>query len=230
MQVAPKPKNLSVSEAAAILYAGLTAWSGLFITGQLGGLSGALTSQGGGRGKKICIMGGSGGVGSMALQIAKAENLYIVVSCSPDAFDMVQALGADQVIDYTAPDAIQQFCTNGPYDIILDCAGKGAEYATQIPWKYDQYITFTSPVLRNIDNYGLAVGLLKNLYKIVENNVQSMTKQRALTKWAYFVPAPQGIHYLQRLVENNKVIWKVFILKIELIICLRVLFFFRYFS
>lgn len=194
------------TEAAATLYAGLTAWSGLFVTGQLGGVAGALSAQGGGRGQKICILGGSGGVGSMAIQIAKAENLHVTVSCSPDACELVERLGADEVVDYKAPDAIDRFCRNGPYNIILDCAGKGGDYATQLPWQYDQYITFTSPTLQNIDTYGLAGGLVKNLYNIVENNLQSVTKNRALVKWAYFIPAPQGISYLGKLVERKKVI------------------------
>lgn len=194
------------TDAAGILYAGLTVWSALFVTGQLGGLSGALTSQGGGRGKKICILGGSGGVGSIAVQIAKAENLHVTASCSANAFELVESLGADEVIDYNALDAVNQLCSNGPYDIILDCAGRGGDYATQIPWKYDQYITLTSPALRNIDTYGLIGGIVKNLFNIIGDNVQSITKQRALVKWAYFLPAPQGIAYLGKLVERNKVI------------------------
>lgn len=74
-----KPASLDVTEAAATLYAGLTAWSGLFVTGHLGGVTGALTSQGGGRGKKICILGASGSVGNIALQIARAENLQVML-------------------------------------------------------------------------------------------------------------------------------------------------------
>lgn len=75
--VMKKPESLDVVEAAATLYAGLTAWSGLFVTGHLGGVCGALTSQGGGRGKKICILGASGSVGNIALQIARAENVQV---------------------------------------------------------------------------------------------------------------------------------------------------------
>lgn len=55
--VSHKPENITDIEAAGILYAGLTAWSGLFITGHMGGVIGALTSSGGGRGKRICILG-----------------------------------------------------------------------------------------------------------------------------------------------------------------------------
>lgn len=72
-----KPQKLDDTDAAAILYAGLTAWSGLFLSGQLGGITGATTSHGGGRGKRVCILGASGGVGSIAVQIAKAEDAEV---------------------------------------------------------------------------------------------------------------------------------------------------------
>lgn len=203
-QISHKPSTLDTTEAAGILYAGLTAWSGLFITGQLGGISGALTSQGGGSGKRICILGASGGVGSIATQIARAENVEVVASCSADAFSLVQSLGADRVIDYTAPDSNEQLRDNGPYDIILDCAGRGVDYATQVPWKFDQYITFTSPMLRNFDAHGMGIGLFKNIFSLVESNLQTVSKHRGVTKWAFIVPAPQGIEYLRKLVERGR--------------------------
>lgn len=150
-------------------------------------------------------MGATGGVGSIATQIGKAEGLEVVASCSTDAVAMVKNLGADHVIDYTAKDAITQFCDLGPYDIILDCAGKGLDYATQIPWKFDQYITFTSPVLKNVDTNGLGLGFFKNIANLLESNIQSITKHRAFSKWAYFVPAPQGIEYFKKQVERGKI-------------------------
>lgn len=145
-------------------------------------------------------------MGSVATQIGKAENLEVVASCSTDAIALVKKLGADHVIDYTAKDAITQFSDYGPYDIILDCAGKGLDYATQIPWKFDQYITFTSPLLKNIDTNGLGIGFFKNIVNILDSNIQTISKYRALSKWAYFVPAPQGIEYLKKQVERNKIV------------------------
>lgn len=193
-----------MSEAAGILYTGLTAWSGLFLTGQLGGACGAITPQGGGSGKRICVLGGAGGVGNSAIQIAKAENVEVVATCSADAVQLVQNLGADRVIDYTQPDSAQQLQTSGPYDIILDCAGLGCDYASQIPWKFDQYITFTSPLMKNFDSHGLGAGLFKNIVNMIETNVEAVMKHRGLPKWAFFVPAPQGIEYLRRLAERGK--------------------------
>lgn len=203
--MAPKPASLADMDAASILYAGLTAWSGLFVTGGLGGLSGALTSLGGGTGKRICILGASGGVGSFAVQIAKSENVEVIATCSTDALPIVECLGADHIIDYTSPDSTEQLLSHGPYDIILDCAGKGSEYATQLPWKFGQYITFTTPLLKNFDEHGLGVGLFKNIFNLAENNIRTIANKQALVKWSYFVPAPQGIEYLRNLVDNKRV-------------------------
>lgn len=172
----------------------------------MGGIIGAITSQGGGRGKRICILGASGGVGTIATQIAKAENLEIVATCSKDALKMVESLGANYVIDYKDSESNDLLRDLGPFDIVLDCAGLGDEYATKLPTKFDQFITFSSPMLRNIDSNGIGMGFFKNIANLLESNVQTLTKYRALSKWAYFVPAPQGIEYLKKQVDRNKII------------------------
>lgn len=200
-----QPQKLSHTDAAAVLYAGLTAWSGLFLSGQLGGLSGAMTSHGGGRGKRVCILGATGGVGSIAVQIAKAEGAEVVATCASDAVQQIQALGVTHVVDYTSSDASNDLTRFGPYDIILDCAGKGSHHATEIPWRYKHYVTFSSPTLKNIDAMGLACGAAKNIFELVQENIKSLTTQQGFVKWAYFVPAPHGIDYLKNLVDRNKV-------------------------
>lgn len=190
-----------------MLYAGLTAWSGLFVSGQLGGLSGATTSFGGGQGKRICILGASGGVGNIAVQISKTEGCEIVATCATDAVPLIQGLGVRHVIDYTCPKAAETLTSLGPYDIILDCAGKGGDYAHELPWKYNHYVTFSSPMLKNFDQYGLAGGSVRNAMNLIENNFRSLTQTQGMIKWAYFIPAPHAIEYLKKLVERKKVIY-----------------------
>lgn len=87
----------------------------------------------------------------------------------------------------------------------MDCAGKGSEYAVQIPCSFDQYVTFSSPLLRNIDAFGLGIGSIKNVMHLIENNVKSVTSKKGIVKWGYFVPAPQGIQYLKKLVDRKQV-------------------------
>ncbi|XP_058450197.1 reticulon-4-interacting protein 1 homolog, mitochondrial [Malaya genurostris] len=208
-----KPENLRKIDSSAVLYAGLTAWSGLYITGHLGGVLGAISPVGGGRGKKVLVLGSAGGVGTLAVQILLAEGVEVYATCSSDAVESIQNLGVPYVIDYNDPTHVEKLATAGKFDIILDCAGKGTEYATEVPWKFEQYITFNSPVLKNIDDHGFATGMYQNTMSIVRNNVVSANAQKGLVKWGYFVPAPQGVAYLQKLIEKGKllpVIEKIF--------------------
>lgn len=104
----PKPASLSFAMAAAIPLAATTALQGL-------------RDQGGLQvGQKALISGASGGVGTFAVQIAKALGAEVTAVCSPRNLDMVRGLGADHVIDYTRAD----FTQNGQqYDLILAVNG-----------------------------------------------------------------------------------------------------------
>jgi NADPH:quinone reductase-like Zn-dependent oxidoreductase len=85
---ARKPENLSHVEAAAVPLAALTAWQGMI---DHGGLK---------TGQRVLIHGGAGGVGHLAIQIAKAKGAWVATTCSGEDFDFVLGLGADQAIDY----------------------------------------------------------------------------------------------------------------------------------
>ena len=102
------PDNLDFQSAAAVPMAGLTAWFGLV---ELGGV---------GPGKRVLVQGGAGGVGSYAIQIAKAHGAWVATTCSTANLDYVRGLGADQAIDYTK----EQFETVlEPVDMVLDVLG-----------------------------------------------------------------------------------------------------------
>lgn len=205
-QVSLKPAALAATEAAGLIYSGLVAWDALFVTG---GLGGALTKPGQGMdtGKRVCILGASGGVGSIAVQIAKAENAEVTATCSRDAVSMVEKLGADFIIDYTNSDSTEMLRTTGPYSLVLDCAGRGSEtkYWTQIPCSFAQYITLSPPVLKNFDSHGLVLGSFKSIFNLVGSNAHSIVSNQALVKWPLFVPVQQGFEYLTNLVDNKKV-------------------------
>src|SRR5438874_8246811 len=88
-EVAPKPASLSFVEAAAVPMGALTAWQALIDVAQLQ------------PGQTILIHGGSGGVGSFAVQIAKARGARIIATASTANQDLLKQLGADVAIDYT---------------------------------------------------------------------------------------------------------------------------------
>ncbi|MDQ2752533.1 MAG: NADP-dependent oxidoreductase [Bacteroidota bacterium] len=87
-QFALKPKSMSFNEAAGVPLAALTAWAGIFEFGKLQA------------GQRLLIHGASGGVGSFAVQFAKAKGAYVIAIASTQNLDYLQELGADEVIDY----------------------------------------------------------------------------------------------------------------------------------
>ena len=103
-----KPAGLSFEQAAAIPVAATTALQGLR---DKGGLQ---------PGQRVLINGASGGVGTFAVQIAKALGGHVTGVCSSGNVEMVRSIGADEVIDYTREDFTR---AGEKYDIILDIAG-----------------------------------------------------------------------------------------------------------
>ncbi|MBI3160667.1 MAG: NAD(P)-dependent alcohol dehydrogenase [Chloroflexi bacterium] len=104
-----KPANVSFEAAAAVPVAGFTALQGLRDKGQIQA------------GQKVLIDGASGGVGIFAVQIGKAFGAEVTAVCSTRNLDMVRAIGADHVIDYTRED----FTKRGQhYDLILAVNGR----------------------------------------------------------------------------------------------------------
>ena len=111
--VALKPKKLNFAQAAAIPLVGLTAWQGLFDQAKLK------------RGESILIHGGAGGVGSLAIELAKNAGATIYTTASKNNHDYVKKLGANFAIDYTSEDFVKKIKSSFPQgiDVVLDCVG-----------------------------------------------------------------------------------------------------------
>jgi len=106
-RLAPKPASLTFDEAAAVPISGLTAQQALRIAGVT-------------EGQRVLVIGASGGVGSFAVQLARAAGAHVTGVCRTDKVDFVRSLGAEHVIDHTR----ESLCV-GPlrYDVVLDIAG-----------------------------------------------------------------------------------------------------------
>src|SRR5712692_8340723 len=108
-ETSPKPKSLNYAAAAAVPLVALTAWQALVDTAKLSA------------GQTVLIHGGSGGVGTFAIQIAKAKGAKVYATASTPNQDLLKQLGADVAIDYTK----QKFeDVAKDVDVVLDCVGK----------------------------------------------------------------------------------------------------------
>ncbi|MFD9126588.1 NAD(P)H-quinone oxidoreductase [Kitasatospora sp. NPDC059571] len=107
-QLLPVPKGVSLVEAAALPEAVATVWSNLVMTARLE------------HGETLLVHGGAGGIGTAAIQIAKALGARVVTTVGgPEKAARARELGADVTIDYRT----ENFADHGPYDIILDVIG-----------------------------------------------------------------------------------------------------------
>jgi NADPH:quinone reductase-like Zn-dependent oxidoreductase len=104
-KLARKPANLSFEQAAVVPVSALTALQAV---------------EAGGDGRKVLVLGASGGVGSYAVQLAKAAGAEVTGACSTAKVDLVRSLGADHVLDYSRDDFADG---RERYDVVLDIGG-----------------------------------------------------------------------------------------------------------
>jgi NADPH:quinone reductase-like Zn-dependent oxidoreductase len=170
-----KPSNLTFEQAAAVPTSGLAALHGIRDAGKVQ------------PGRKVLINGASGGVGTFAVQIAKALGAEVTGVCSTGNVELVRALGADQVIDYTQED----FTQGGPrYDLILDNAGNHSLAALR---------RALAPTGRLIPNSGSA-GLGTFITAFVSSPFLRQQGRPYLS-----VPKLKDLTFLKELIEAGKV-------------------------
>jgi NADPH:quinone reductase-like Zn-dependent oxidoreductase len=116
-EVAFKPKTISHEEAASIPLVGLTAWEALVTTANIQA------------GQRVLIHAAAGGVGSMAVQIARIYGCYVIGTASEGNIEFVKNLGANEVIDYHKQD-FSQILTD--IDVVLDTVGGATQESS---WK-----------------------------------------------------------------------------------------------
>jgi NADPH:quinone reductase-like Zn-dependent oxidoreductase len=168
-EMASKPAAIDHAHAAALPLTGLTAWQGLV---RHGGLQ---------AGQRVLVHAGAGGVGHLAVQIAKARGAWVASTASPDKTDFVRSLGADEVIDYTKDDFTGKVSN---VDLVLDPIG--GDHADQS--------------LETLRDGGVLVSLL---------NVHDATRAKAGARSVRVermsvVPDREGLVELARLVDAKK--------------------------
>ena len=130
-EIAPKPESLDFENAAAIAVGALTSWQAIFDHAKLQS------------GQRILITGASGGVGSMAVQLAKAKGAFVIGTASGKNEEFVRSRGADEFVDYTKQ-KFQEVVTD--IDVVFDTVGGDTlERAFQTLKKGGSLVTTVSP-------------------------------------------------------------------------------------
>jgi NADPH:quinone reductase-like Zn-dependent oxidoreductase len=173
-----KPSNLTFEQAAAVPEAAMTALQGLRDKGNIQPR------------QKVLIYGASGGVGTFAVQIAKAFGAEVTAVCSTRNLDMVQSLGADYIIDYTWED----FTRKGQrYDLILAVNGYRP---------ISDYLCVLNPE----GSYVVAGGSMLQLIQAASNRnrISKTGKQRISV--ASLVQSQKDLIFIKELIESGKVV------------------------
>ncbi|MFD0695310.1 NADP-dependent oxidoreductase [Paenibacillus sp. GCM10027628] len=190
--IALKPKNLSFAEAASIPLVGLTSYQVLHERLKLSA------------GQKVLIQAGSGGVGTFAIQLAKAMGLYVATTTSEAGAKLVESLGADRIINYKT----EQFDTllQG-YDAVLDTkGGETLEKAFKIVRKQGQIVSVVGPPNAR---FGEAerLGFIKtNVFRLISRKITKLEKKYNV-KYSFLFMKPNGrqLEILSEWIESEKI-------------------------
>jgi len=171
--VALKPSNLTYEEAATLPYGAIMATS-------------LLSKANIQRGQRVLINGASGGIGSMAVQLAKYFGAEVTGVCGTPRLEFVKSLGADKVIDYTKED----FTQNGEtYDLIFDILGRSSFSRLKRSLKPDGI-------------YLLASYKMKALFQMLWT---SLTGSRQKVICAFANETAESLVFVKGLVEEGKI-------------------------
>lgn len=179
-RAAPKPANLSFEQAAAVPVAALTALQALRDHGRLQG------------GQQVLINGASGGVGTFAVQIARAMGAHVTGVCSGRNLELVRSIGADHAIDYTRE---HYWESDKHYDLIVDNA---AFYSISKPLR----VLKATGVYVGVGGSSSTAGALQ--FMILNPIIAKMKSRRVVSFIAKLNRADMG--FMTELLEAGKVV------------------------
>lgn len=188
--VAFKPKNLSMEEAASIPLVALTAWQALAEKASLK------------KGQKVFIQAGSGGVGTIAIQLAKYLGATVATTASKKSFELLSSLGADILIDYKTQD-FENILKD--YDVVLNSQDtKTLKKSLKILKSGGQAISISGPPT---PEFAAEIGLpwyLKAILSLLSFNIRSKAKKNNVDYYFLFMRADGNqLQEITKLIEAN---------------------------
>lgn len=164
--VANKPSNLSMEEAASIPLVTLTAWQVLVETAKIQ------------KGQKVFIQAGSGGVGSIAIQLAKHLGAFVATTTSTRNVEWVKSLGADVVIDYRKQDFASEL---RDYDVVLNSLGNDElEKSLQVLKPGGHLISISGPPTPDFADQQKLAWPLKQVLRLISHGIRKKARQRGV--------------------------------------------------
>ncbi|XP_072045286.1 reticulon-4-interacting protein 1 homolog, mitochondrial-like [Amphiura filiformis] len=197
--VSHKPNNLSHTEAASLPFVALSVWTSLV-------KSMAINSKQAKK-RRILILGGTGGVGTFAIQLIKAWGGHVTTTCSKGGIELMKRLGADQIIDYTKEDfetVLSQ--KKQKFHLILDTQGPSSYQAClNLCGSGGHVVTLVSPLHSMTDKHGLVWGAIKaTLARLKIGIPQKLFHSRSFS-WGIYAPDGEALDKIKLLVEAGKI-------------------------
>lgn len=190
--LALKPQNISMEQAAALPLVGLTSWQALVEIAKVKA------------GQKVLIHAGSGGVGSIAIQLAKHLGATVATTTSGKNIRWVRELGADTIIDYKTTDFEQVI---KDYDVVLDTqGGKTLEKSLNVLKRGGRLISISGPPDHAFVEVVNPNWFLKCVIPLLSWSIRNKAKKSGITySFLFMQPNGQQLSEISKLVESGKI-------------------------
>ncbi|XP_071494768.1 reticulon-4-interacting protein 1 homolog, mitochondrial-like [Diadema antillarum] len=195
--MARKPRILDHSSAASLPYVISTTWAALV---DKCGLTPETTA-----GKRVLILAGTGGIGTFAIQLIKAWGGHVTTTCAANGVQLVERLGADDVIDYVSENLGEALSKRERFDVIFDTLGPAYFQLTQSALAArGRIVTIVVPFFLNLKKHGKFLGTLQNTFLILGWKMQEFFTGRRFT-FSFNQPNGRALEEVAELIEEGEV-------------------------
>ncbi|MDX4954203.1 NADP-dependent oxidoreductase [Delftia acidovorans] len=190
--LAPKPKGLTMEEAASIPLVGLTAWQALVETAKLS------------KGQRVFIQAGSGGVGTFAIQLARHLGATVATTTSAANFELVRSLGADVAIDYRTQDFEDVL---HDYDVVLNSQdGKTLGKSLRVLKGGAKLVSISGPPDPAFGRNIAAPAFVRLVMRLLSSGIRRRARGRGIDYSFLFMRANGGqLREITRLIEGGAI-------------------------